>query len=149
MEEKILEQADYPRTGGRWQASDDGVVSVILGGRRASDGDVISEAQWFVECLRSLHDKYPKRTWTALVDLKEVPEDHRPPREASERYTHMLRDEELLKVALLHATTVQKAIVAILLAPAFLADKVHYFANTVAARDWLLSEHPNQNSINW
>lgn len=149
MEAKILERAEFSQTGGKWQAAEDGVLTVTFGSRRDNDADVVAEAEWFIECLRSLREAYPKRTWTALVDLAAVPEDHRPPHEASERYTHLLRDEALLKVALLHATTVQKAIVAILLAPAFLADKVHYFANEGAARDWLCSEHPNQNSINW
>ncbi|MFH1171648.1 MAG: hypothetical protein V1778_03865 [bacterium] len=146
---KVLGQKNFAETGGTWEVTEDGIITVTFGGRRSSDAAVVHEAQWFAECLSVLKEHSRDATWTALVDLKNVPEDHRPPHEASEWYTHLLRDERLTKVALVHATTIQRAIVAILLAPIFFMDKIHYFASRGAAEDWLRSEHAHAASVNW
>lgn len=149
MVAKVIDRAEFADTGAVWEATDDGIVAVIFGNKRSNEAAVIAEAKWFSEQFHRLRERQPSALWAALVDLKQVSEDHRPPHEASEEYTHLLRDEALMKVALLHTTIVQKAIVAILLAPAFFADKVHYFASEAAARDWLRSAHPHGMSVNW
>lgn len=149
MEGAILREDVFSPTGGTFRATDDGVVTLTFGGQRASDEAVVAEAHWCDNHVIRLKEAYPNRNWKAIVDLARIPDDHRPPHAASEIYTHFLRDESLSKVALVHATNVQRAVVTILLAPAFFADKVHYFANAAAARNWIQTDHPRAGVVNW
>lgn len=146
---RTFEESVFQETGARWSVANDGIIAVSFGPRRSDDASVIAESQWFADRLSALKDRFPRRVWTTCINLSEVPIDHRPPRTASEIYTHILQDEALVKVAFLHASVVHKAIVAILLAPVIFSDKVHFFSSQEAALDWLRSEHPQANAVNW
>lgn len=139
----------FPETHGSWCVRQDGTIDVVLGCRREDQDAVVREAQWFDEQYTALKERFPRQLWQTLIDLKEVSPEHRPPREAAEIYSVLLRDEQLTKAALVHATEVQQAIVAILLPPVYLADKVHFFAHRGAALDWLSSDHPDAVRVNW
>jgi hypothetical protein len=148
-EPEILEQDNFPETGAVWSVASTGIIGATLGERRDSHENVWREAAWLADHLRDLNDRYPNRYWGVLVDCARLPDAWRPTHKMSEQYTHMIRDESIAKVALVHASNVQKAIATVLLAPAVFSDRVHYFANETAARDWLEADHPHASLIRW
>lgn len=152
MEEAPInaEHARYQPTGAEWNVASDGLIAVVLGTRGgAADSDGVNEAEWLQEQFENLKKRHPSQHWKVLIDLHRVPADHRPLMKASSIYTHILSDDMIAKVALVSATMVQKAIVAILLPPAILSDRVHYFTKHEDARLWLLADHHESAKVRW
>lgn len=152
MEEAPIntEHATYQPTGAEWDVTPEGIIAVVLGMRGgAADSDGVNEAEWLQEQFENLKQRHPSQHWKVLIDLHMVPADHRPLMKASSTYTHILSDDMIAKVALVSATMVQKAIVAILLPPAILSDRVHYFTTQDSAREWLLADHHESANVRW
>lgn len=126
------------RTGGGWLVHDDFIIHATLGPWR-SDDDAVEEARFFQKQLGQLKAMAPPtQRISSIVDLKNISNWETGPLEMLRIYANMTKDPRTKRVAVVHATPIQKVMIVPLVKLVISnRDKIKFFDDPAAAERWV------------
>lgn len=133
----VVQDAAYEPTGGRWRVTSDHVIHLDLGDWRSEDAG-LEEAQLMQQQFVELKAALPtKQQVSAVVDLARIHHFDNAHLEMLRIYAEMTKDPRTARVAIVHATAMQKTLIVPLIKLVIRnRDKVQFFDDSVAAEVW-------------
>lgn len=136
---RVLQEASF-RTGGSWIVHDDFVIHMALGDWQSED-DGLEEAEFMRERFEAVKRLLPTgRLLVAIVDLSGISRWETAHLSTLQIYANMTKDPLTRKVAIVHATNMQKVlIVPLIKLVVHNKKKLQFFNDLAAATEWVLA----------
>lgn len=133
----VIQDAMFELTSGRWRVTSDHVIHLDLGDWRSEDAG-LEEAQLMQQQFVELKAALPsKQLVSAVVNLARIHRFDNAHLETLRIYAEMTKDPRTARVAIVHATGMQKTlIVPLIKLVVHNREKVQFFDDPAAAEAW-------------